>query len=200
MTLATVQLSEALEAMIDSRLDTIDRILMGRVPRHDRLMIVREVESQIHELLHESGGDEPTRDDVLAVLARLDPPEAYLPDASEGGPVSVHKGMPTRAARPSLKDDARVGWWSGMLGLGANALLFILVPLTYLIAIGFHSEAPLVIVGGPTVLLVFVAALLGLVLGILTRKSGVWAIVGIVMSLLAPVLAFAIFAAMFFLG
>jgi hypothetical protein len=200
MTLATVQLSEALEVMIDSRLDTIDRILMGRVPRQDRLTIVREVESQIHELLRERGRDEPSRDDVLAVLARLDPPEAYLPDAREGGPVSAPREMPTRATRPSFKDDARVGHASGMLGLGAIALLLVMLPLNYLIAALFHSEAVLIVLGGGTVLLVLVAALLGLVLGILSRKGSVWSVVGIVTSLVAPLLAFAILASLFYLG
>ena len=86
MTVATDQriyLSESLQSLIDSRLDTIERMLLGRVARAERMAIVREVESQIHELLGERETDEPSREDVLAVLARLDPPEAYLPE--EGG-------------------------------------------------------------------------------------------------------------------
>ena len=79
MTMTMVELSEPLQAMIDTRLDTIDRILFGRMPRADRIAIVREVESQIHELLQEQSQHEPDREDILAVLVRLDPPEAYLP-------------------------------------------------------------------------------------------------------------------------
>ena len=45
MTTTTAQLSESLQILIDSRLDTIDRMLLGRVSRQDRLAIVREVES-----------------------------------------------------------------------------------------------------------------------------------------------------------
>ena len=84
MTVATAPISDSLQTLVDSRLDTIDRMLLGRVSRQDRLAIVREVESQIHELLYDRGSDELTREDVLAVLARLDPPEAYIPDALEG--------------------------------------------------------------------------------------------------------------------
>jgi hypothetical protein len=200
MTVATVQLSEAHAAMIDSRLDTIDRILMGRVPRQDRLAIVREVESRIHELLRERGADEPSRDDVLGVLARLDPPEAYLPDESEGLPLSVTRPVPTRATSPALREDPRAGRASGMLGLGAISLLVFLVPVTYFIALAFRSEAALLVLGGGSLLLVCAVAILGLVLGILARRSGVWAVVGIVTSVLAPLLLFGMIAIMFLIG
>ena len=92
-TITSVQVPELLQALIDSRLDTIDRMLLGRLPRSERLEIVREVESQIFELLQERCSDEPTREDVLAVLARLDPPEAYLPEELEREP-----GAPSTAA------------------------------------------------------------------------------------------------------
>src|SRR6516225_3753958 len=79
-TITTVRVPETLQPLIDSRLDTIDRMLLGRLPRSERLEVVREVEGQIQELLGERGSDDLTREDVLAVLARLDPPEAYLPE------------------------------------------------------------------------------------------------------------------------
>src|SRR4051794_41941944 len=84
-TIASVRVTESLQPLIDSRLDTIDRMLLGRLPRGERLEVVREVESQVFELLQERNADEPTREDVLAVLARLDPPEAYLPEGGAGG-------------------------------------------------------------------------------------------------------------------
>ncbi len=86
MTVATdhsLHLSGSMQTMIDSRLDTVERMLLGRVPRAERLAIVREVESQIHELLRECDAEELSREDVLAVLARLDPPEAFLPEHGE---------------------------------------------------------------------------------------------------------------------
>jgi hypothetical protein len=43
MTVATARISESLQTLIDSRLDTIDRMLMGRVGRAERMAIVREV-------------------------------------------------------------------------------------------------------------------------------------------------------------
>jgi hypothetical protein len=83
---ASIHVSESLQTLIDCRLDTIDRILLGRLPRSERVEIAREVESQIFELLGERNSDELTREDVLAVLARLDPPEAYLPDEARSEP------------------------------------------------------------------------------------------------------------------
>ena len=114
MTTAAIELSGSLQALVDSRLDTIDRMLMGRVPRQDRLAIVREVEAQVFELLQERGAEELTREDVLAVLARLDPPEAYLPEEKGIEPMSAANGrpgsyavQPVRRAESQGREDQR---------------------------------------------------------------------------------------------
>src|SRR3954453_8385437 len=67
-TVASIRLTDSLQALIDARLDTVDRMLLGRVPRADRLAIARDLEAQIFDLLQECGADELGRDDVLAVL------------------------------------------------------------------------------------------------------------------------------------
>jgi hypothetical protein len=184
--------------LIDSRLDTIDRMLLGRLSRQDRLAIVREVESQIHELIQANDADELTREDVLAVLARLDPPEAYLPDETDGGPVSVQRSVAPRVTEPLIKGDRRVARISGILGLSALALI-LLMPLVYFVAIAFNSEVVLFALGGGILMLISVAATLGLVLGIVARQSGVWALVGIVTSVLAPLLVLVILTVVFML-
>jgi hypothetical protein len=81
-TMETSATMNATRILIDARLDAIDRALLGRVSRAERLDVVGEVESRIDELLRErcGPGGEPSREDVLAVLARLDPPEAFLED------------------------------------------------------------------------------------------------------------------------
>jgi hypothetical protein len=198
MMVATARISDSVQTLIDSRLDTIDRMLLGRLSRQDRLAIVREVESQIHELIQARDADELTREHVLAVLARLDPPEAYLPDETEGKPVSMHRTFVARTAQPEIKGDVKVGQASGILGLAAIVLLMLL-PVTYTIAIALQSELALIVLGGGNLLLVGVAAALGLVLGVVARKSGAWAIVGIVTSVFAPVLALAILTVAFLL-
>jgi hypothetical protein len=200
MMVATARISDSVQTLIDSRLDTIDRMLLGRLSRQDRLAIVREVESQIHELIQARDADELTREDMLAVLARLDPPEAYLPDETEGDgePVSMRKPSAARNTQPELKGDLKVGRASGILGLAAIVLM-LLQPVTYAIAVALHSELALMVLGGGNLLLVGVAAALGLVLGVVARKSGAWAIVGIVTSVLAPVLALAILTVAFLL-
>lgn len=98
-------------ALIDARLDAIDRALLGRVSRAERLDVVGEVESRIDELLRErrGPGGEPTREDVLAVLARLDPPEAYLGDdetshrTAEDRPAPRARVSPPRVPNPTPK-------------------------------------------------------------------------------------------------
>jgi hypothetical protein len=196
MTVATAQISESLQVLIDSRLDTIDRMLLGRMSRQDRLAIVREVESQIHELLEECNSEELTREDVLAVLARLDPPEAYLPEETAGRPRSVGATVPTRVSQRAPNLNAKAGRASGLLGLGSIGLL-LLLPVFWFIGFALQSEALLLVLGGGTIMLLLIAAIVGLVLGIVARKSGTWAIVGIVTSALAPVLALAVIAVVF---
>ena len=125
MMVDTVQLAESLQTLIDSRLDTIDRMLLGRLSRQDRLAIVREVESQIHDLLQASDADELTREDVLAVFARLDPPEAYIPDEME--PLSATSRLTSTFPTnwPARQSDRRTAFVSGILGLASLALFFI---------------------------------------------------------------------------
>ena len=136
-TMAAVGLSDAVQTLIDARLDTIDRMLLGRVPRSDRLAIVREVEGQIHDLLAERGSDEPDRDDVLAVLARLDPPEAYLPEESDGAAPAVRvPSAPRAVAPPCRRSRAPAASWASALGL------FLLVPVFFGFGDGGRVDGP----------------------------------------------------------
>ncbi|HEX8199868.1 MAG TPA: hypothetical protein VF590_05230 [Isosphaeraceae bacterium] len=185
MTIASVRLADSVQALIDARLDTIDRMLLGRVPRPDRLAITRDLETQIFELLQDCGADEPGRDDVLAVLARLDPPEAYLPEATDAGPGTGREPAPL-PYRPLTRGGPgpRVAKLSGLLGLSALALV-LLMPLVYVVAALLESEAVLFVVGFGVGGVIFVGSLAGLVLGIHARRGGVWAILGVVTSLVA---------------
>jgi hypothetical protein len=194
MTVATEQrihLSESLQSLIDSRLDTIERMLLGRVARAERIAIVREVESQIHELLGERETDELSREDVLSVLARLDPPEAYLTE--EGGATDLPPSPPRGTIRPAVRSahpgDFRVARASAILGLLALSSAFVLLPLGYLIASLFSSELVALFLCGGAILTMLVSGVLGIVLGISARKSGAWALVGIVTSIVALLLA-----------
>jgi hypothetical protein len=190
MTAATAQISESLQVLIDSRLDTIDRMLLGRLSRQDRLAIVREVESQIHELLQECDTDELTREDVLGVLARLDPPEAYLPEETAGRPRSVAATVSARVSQRAPDLNAKAGRVSGLLGLGSLGLL-LLLPVFWFISFALQSEAMLVVLGGDLFLMIS-ASIVSFALGIYARKSGPWAVVGIVTSALAVFLSCAI--------
>jgi hypothetical protein len=81
MMTARTDLGAPLQALIDDRLDAIERVLLrAGVSRGERRSIVEEVENQVHEMLGRRAAGEPTRDDVRAVLASLDPPEEYAPE------------------------------------------------------------------------------------------------------------------------
>lgn len=185
--LAAARLTDALQALIDLRLDTIDRMLLGRVPRQDRLNIVGEVESRIYELLGERGVEEPTRDDVLAVLARLDPPEAYVPEGAEDRLPAVSERAAASSSRPrsAAPDEARIGKASGIMGLAALAAPMLLLPFAYVVAMVFESEGLLMVALFGTAGLTFVAGLLAAVLAIYVGLRGVWAVVGLTTGALA---------------
>jgi len=182
-------LTESLQAIIDARLDTIERMLQGRVPRGERSAIVHEVESQIHELL---AGRDPhliTNDDVLDVLRRLDPPEAYLSNDELGGPHRPPARRPM-SAKPFLQSapgqpiGAREGKLGGFLGIGSLALL-LMVPVFYFIIALSQSEILAYICFALLALFAFVAAVSGLVFSIRGRREGVLPIFGIVGAAIA---------------
>jgi hypothetical protein len=78
--MTAAELNPELRKLIDARLEAIDRNLTrAEIAWSDRRNIVGEVEAQIYELLARRSLL-PTQEDVLAVLASLDPPESYLPD------------------------------------------------------------------------------------------------------------------------
>lgn len=183
MTVTTAHLSEALQALVDARLDTIDRMLVGRVPRSDRLAIVREVEGQIHDLLQERGADEPDRDDVLAVLARLDPPEAYLPEDATGGTATVRIPTP-RAAEPARVPSPAASRASGILGLSALALFF-LTPAIFVVSELLGTEFLFYIGVFGAAGLSFAAGLIAVALAVYARLRGAWAVVGLVTGILS---------------
>jgi hypothetical protein len=74
------ELNAELRILIDARLEAVDGILLrAQVGWSERRSIIGEVETQIYELLSRRSAL-PGEEDVQAVLASLDPPEAYIPD------------------------------------------------------------------------------------------------------------------------
>ena len=180
-TIAESRLSGALQALVDARLDTIDRMLLGRVDRQDRLAIVRDVESQVFDLLRGRDAGSLDRDDVLAVLARLDPPEAYLPDdesstIAERGPARLPSGP--RAFRPSPEPGGQVALASGILGMVSVLMVFISTMIVFAGDFGPGALAYVVIFG--SIGLTFIVGLLAVILAARARLRGGWAVVGLV--------------------
>jgi hypothetical protein len=78
--MTSADLEPTLRALIDARLDAIDRILAtAQVAWSERRSIVGEVETQIYELLSRRT-PLPLQEDVIAVLGSLDAPESYVPN------------------------------------------------------------------------------------------------------------------------
>lgn len=179
MSFATASLPRTLQLLVDARLDTIDRMLIGWTPRQERLSIVREVESQVLELLHERDVEALTREDVLSVLARLDPPEAYLPSEEEDpdtGRVAARTPIP---ARSSISRSARYARTSGIVGLAAVALV-LLSPLVFILAELSNSEPIAFLLLGGDIVVTMVTSFAAIVIGIVGRRGGGWSAVGLI--------------------
>ena len=181
-TIAETRLSADLQGLVDARLDTIDRMLLGRVDRQDRLAIVREVEGQISELLAGRDGGSLDRDDVLAVLARLDPPEAYLPDeAAPARPQSARAPVAPRVLVPAREvQGLRVDLTAGVLGIASMAVII----LGSLAAYALNPGAVEFVLFA-AVVLAFVAGPLAVILAAKARFRGGWAVAGLVTGLLS---------------
>jgi hypothetical protein len=190
---ATERLPRQLQRLIDARLDTIDRMLLGRLPRADRLAVVREVEGQVYELLGERPGHELDREDVLAVLARLDPPEAYLPE--EGGHEAAAVLLPPRASARGAAGPARVTGILGLLLLGLVALWPVTLLLTELSEAG---DAGLFLLLGES-LLMAAGGVPVFVLSVVWRRGGGWAVLGVVAGAIGVTAGLATAAAPFIL-
>lgn len=64
--------------LIECRLDLLDRLLVGVVPRSARLAAVAQAEACLAGKLAELGTDAPTDAQVLQILSQVDPPETTL--------------------------------------------------------------------------------------------------------------------------
>jgi hypothetical protein len=189
-TIAAASLSESLQKLIDARLDTIDRMLLGRVNRHDRLAIVREVESQIHDLLQDRDPGSLDREDVLAVLARLDPPEAYLPDEPDETSTAAWTSSAPRVPSRDQGRRSRAGRVSGIVGLVSMGMILVSVAMFFLAELA-ESEIILFVVTFGTLGLTFVLGVVATTLAAYVKLRGAWAVVGLVTGILSTIIALA---------
>jgi hypothetical protein len=78
MTDEPITLSNEVQARLDTHLDAIEQAMtQANASRSDRRNVVDEVEAQIRDMLAERCEGAATKADLEAVLAELDPPEAY---------------------------------------------------------------------------------------------------------------------------
>lgn len=178
---AQTLMPEELQSLIDARLDTIDRMLMGRVPRSDRMAILGEIESQIHELLPDKGAELLDREEILEVLRRLDPPEAYLVNEQCGGTSNRRPStdIPKNRLEKSTSSTSGEGRIGGILGM-CSAALVVLYPLFLFLGNLVDSEPILYGSAFIAVFLGVVCSVISLVLSVRGRRQGALPIVGMV--------------------
>ncbi|WP_337175846.1 hypothetical protein [Paludisphaera sp.] len=179
-------------ALIDARLDAIDRALLGRVSRAERLDVVGEVESRIDELLRErcGPGAEPSRDDVLAVLARLDPPEAYLGDEPASSPPILREPnvapRMSGAASPSAVLERRA-WRSGIFGVLAISATA-MAALCLALSLAAQSLSFFVVGFGGGTLIGLACGISAVALSAASRCRTGWGITGLVLGVISTLL------------
>ncbi len=123
----TNELNRDVRGRIDAHLDAIDVALSAAgMSRNERRSITDDVEAQVLEMLSSRAGQAPTLADVEAVLAELDPPEAYARDDVVSPLPPPPVPMPT-TVRPHFSRTAILGAvWAGLF-------LAILIPAAVLL-------------------------------------------------------------------
>ena len=193
-TMNPTALDDHAQSLIDARLDTIERMLLGQVPRADRLAIVRDVESQIHDLLAERNADDTDRDAVIAALGRLDPPEAYLPDEAGDSPRQARPPGEYRPAQPlrvvaRLADPAKqatTGRVGGIVGIMAWVFL-LLAATTFAMAYREQGNIFFLVTLG-LLLVVNVLGILSMILSAVARLRGPWSVAGLILGITSTII------------
>lgn len=125
------------QACIDEHLDAVDRALHGeQMSRSERRLITDDVENQIRDMLADRCEVKPTTADVKAVLAELDPPEAYGecdPEPSALG--KVGKYLPRDWAMHLQSGDLSLGLALGGVVVLVIGLLFGLSSLGFFLTV-----------------------------------------------------------------
>ncbi len=178
---AMMSLEPGLQALIDDRLDAIDRVLLrAGVSRGERRSIVEEVEVQVFELLSRKTGGDPTRVEVASVLAALDPPEMYAPEPYRQRARESAEPVRPRIRRPQ---PSLLALGSAMGGVITG---FLTLVLTYFVVQSGLDELTLVFAA-----LLFPAALTVTACGVLAivriRRSDGW-LFGLRAALFAAIL------------
>jgi hypothetical protein len=125
--MTTPELNGEWRNLIDARLDQIERVLLRvDVSYSERRHIVGEVESQIFELLARRT-ENPTREDVQAILDSLDQAEAYVPEELRGKFAEAAAANGPTVKRPSGPRFSRLAVGSAVMAaalvlVGAFAL------------------------------------------------------------------------------
>jgi len=194
-------------ALIDARLDTIDRMLLGQVPRSDRHAILREVESQIEELLAERDTSTLTREDILEILAKLDPPEAYMPERIEGDSSKdqhrINAGKTKKEiplAQNPTTSASQLPFIGAIIGIAGVVLSLTVSPLSLALALILDQGGIFFATTGFVSLVSLTGGIFGLAISIFTRGKGSWPFIGTLAASMSILLAVVMPVILFFVG
>ena len=184
-------LNEEAQSLIDARLDTIERMLAGRTTRGDRLAIVREVEAQLQEYLAERTPGDTDGDAVIAALARLDPPEAFLADGMSPARPARHSS-PVRprvaSSAPPRPIGATAARMSALVGLAGVLTFLLMMPGVFRMLAARGRPDGLLLILPPLLGLVYFQSITAVGLAAYSRFVSRWAIIGICLGLIAAAL------------
>ncbi|HTI50584.1 MAG TPA: hypothetical protein VL475_06530 [Planctomycetaceae bacterium] len=123
----------AVQATLDARLDAVDRLFMGLIPRQERLAIVAELEGRVRGVLASTAFEQPAAciADPVGTPAPFAPAPAVQPNTDNSVPRRAPAASNWNAtlaapytATPSLRlPRSSLAFTSGLLGIVACALL-----------------------------------------------------------------------------
>lgn len=130
------ELAPSLQRLVDARLDNIDRALLSTdISRYERRQIVSAVEDQIQELVARIDKEEPSREDLLRLLASLDPPEAYGSGSMQQDLEEEGYRPTNRFARAQLANRVEPkGTSLAVISVALGAASLLAIPTMFLIA------------------------------------------------------------------
>ena len=99
--------AEFVTAAIGKYLKQVESHAQG-MPSADRAVLLRDLESHIHEALRDRFGDQPTEANVQVVIAEMDPPESFAQ---------------VEASAPHEKPKGRKGTWGLCISIGTTMVL-----------------------------------------------------------------------------
>ncbi len=112
MTTPEFNINNEAQQCIDEHLDAIDDALRSNgISRSERQHVLDDVQTQILEMLADRCEGAPNEQDVVAVLAELDPPESYAEETGMSAPSDESRPSPRPVVTGSADGAPSPNWY-----------------------------------------------------------------------------------------